>query len=191
MPELCCVHVACCQTPAAQHSPQAPWPSSAVPSVPVLEEGHGALRAHPPWWGGRETWQVLCLGGMAVEARRHPPLQQVLGRGAGRVSLWGFEFGCVCASFFCGPHRCYENLHSPAGKVTSARLLLPTPQVLQALQPVGGLPPPTPAAPTATSHCVSSSLLFPSPPCPCAPFSVLPERCLGGVWQLAWPLTSV
>lgn len=32
---------------------------------------------------------------------------------------------CVCASFFCAPHRCYENLRSPAGKVTSARAASP------------------------------------------------------------------
>lgn len=48
---------------------------------------------------------------------------------------------CVCASFFCAPHRCYENLRSPAGKVTSARLVLPPPKSLSgALQWVGRAP---------------------------------------------------
>lgn len=57
---------------------------------------------------------------------------------------------CVCASFFCAPHRCYENLRSPAGKVTSLGwcCLSPGP-CLGPCSGWGGLPSTHPAAHTS------------------------------------------
>lgn len=119
---------------------------------------------------------------------------------------------CVCASFFCAPHRCYENLRSPAGKVTSARAASPQAPAW-ALPRVGWAP----FNQTSCSHCQFVSSLFspPSssqpPPPPhscwltgsefsplCAPFSLLPERYLGesfnsgeGPGLLALPMMSL
>ena len=116
---------------------------------------------------------------------------------------------CVCASFFRAPHRCYENLRSPAGKVTSPCCLSPGP----CLGPCGGW-----AGSLRPSQLLASpTCLFPSLPTlflpnllhpragslvpsfiPCAPFSLLPERRLGessnsgeGPGLIALPLMSL
>lgn len=72
---------------------------------------------------------------------------------------------CVCASFFCAPHRCYENLRSPAGNVAPA--LLPPPRLH--LGPCGGWGglPSTKAAAHIASPSSLPTLFLPSLPHPC------------------------
>lgn len=98
---------------------------------------------------------------------------------------------CVCASFFCAPHRCYENLRSPAGNV--ARALLPPPRLH--LGPCGGWGGllSTKAAAHIASPSSLPSLFLPSLPHPCwlTGSEVLPvyslssaRESLGGIFRL-------
>lgn len=93
-----------------------------------------------------------------LEAGSQPPPSQVLACGVVGSHPGALSSCCVCASFFRAPHRCYENLRSPAGKVTSARAASPRPR-LGPCSGWGGLP----SAKLAT-HIASLSLPFLSPP---------------------------
>ena len=114
----------------------------------------------------------ICTGAQAGLGSREPGsppkprAERHLGSHPGALSSC-----CVCASFFCAPHRCYENLRSPAGKVTSPRCLPrpcppPRPGWAGSLHP--GQPLPSPTFPNLPStlflphvlHCAGSPVLY-------------------------------
>lgn len=149
-------------------------------------------------------------GQLWLEAGSQPPCSQALRSGVVGSHPGALSSCCVCASFFCAPHRCYENLRSPAGKVTSARAASPQAPAW-ALPWVGWAP----FNQASRSHCQLSHPFSPHPlplslPPPvcwlthsefsplCAPSSLLPERYLGesfnseeGPGLLALPMMSL
>lgn len=157
----------------AQCSIQPPWCHSGVQLASVLAGEYVAVQTDSLWGaerprGSSSRGSCSWKPGASLSPAEH--------------GLWcnshpgALSSCCVCASFFCAPHRCYENLRSPAGKVTSARLVLPPPKSLSgALQWVGRAP----VNQTSCSYCqfVSSFLCPPSssPTClhPCAGSLVL------------------
>lgn len=185
--KLCCVHVAPCHlssSPAGSHS------ASLVPlwshPASVLEEGtrhHRQTQLRPEKPRGPQRQK-----GRSIWSWIQPPQtgteEWCSGAHPGALSSC-----CVCASFFCAPHRCYENLHSPAGNVTSARAAF---SQAPALGPaVGGGLIPTDLAASMTSGLSSSLPSSFQTPLPlvlahcsefslhCTPLSLLPERYLG------------
>lgn len=122
---------------AQQCSTQPPWHHSGFHLASVLEESmrrprQTQLRPEKPSGPQRQKGQVYLEAGTSLP-------KQALRNGVGGSHPGALSSCCVCASFFCAPHRCYENLRSPAGKVTSARAAFPQ---APALDPaVGGWAP--------------------------------------------------
>jgi hypothetical protein len=114
--KLCCVHVASCHLSSSPTGSHPSFPGTTlVPSV--VEEGtrhHRQTQLRPEKPRGPQRQK-----GRSVWSWIQPPQtgtkEWCSGAHPGALSSC-----CVCASFFCAPHRCYENLRSPAGNVTSA-----------------------------------------------------------------------
>lgn len=140
---------------AQQYPTQSPWHHTGFPLASVLKEG---TRHHRYSAGAREaSWASEAVG---AGVRGGCTWKQPPHTG---TKVWWVHPGalsscCVCASFFCAPHRCYENLRSPAGKVTSAQLVLPFPRP-QPRAAGGGWP-----LPASLAAYMASGLSFLSPP---------------------------
>lgn len=108
VPKLCCVHVTCCHPCSSPVLHPAPWCHSGVHPASVLKEGHVG------WYRqthSRGQGSLVGLGGRQDScSQSQPPPSQGLTGGVVGPCPGALSSCCVCASFFCAPHRCYEKL---------------------------------------------------------------------------------